>query len=307
MRPQQVAKRLADNQLGLITHQQAIGTGLSGIQVRHLVEQGDLLPLHRGVYRTAGSTDSIEQRALAAVFACGPTAIASHVTAAQLWHLVENTEQPLHITISADRSVQRPGIIVHRTQTLTSADRTKKGLVPLTTPSRTLIDLATMLDTEAVEAAVDEALRQRRTHPHVILRLLERHPNAKGIASLRKIVEDRLGHGVPETEIEREMLRLISRYSLPAPVRQLRDRANGRGVRFDLVYPDQKLIVELEGAAPHWGRDRWQSDHDRHNDVTIAYWRPLYFTWVDVTERAGRTAIRLGEALGLIPSRWSKA
>jgi very-short-patch-repair endonuclease len=100
------------------------------------------------------------------------------------------------------------------------------------------------------------------------------------------------------------MVELLRCFRLPPLVRQHKIMVGGRRVRFDLAYPEKHIVVELEGWEGHSGRDRWQSDHDRHNAVELAEWRTLQFTWTDVTQRPYYVAFTIAEKLGLRPARW---
>lgn len=310
MHAQRAARLKADAQLGLVTRQQLLGCRLSPDQVKQLIRSGDLLVVHAGVYRIPGAPRTREQIALAACLACGPIAFGSERTAGELWSFIPPTTHDPVVAVPSDVVRRVRGIDVRRTKLLTPMDKTVRGKVPITTPARTLIDLGGVLGDEEFEAAFDEALRIGVLRsPELVLSLLARPgmTRARGSALIRRIAKDRLVHGVPEFELERRMIRLIKRYALPAPVRHVKARIKGRNVDFDLAYPERKVVVEVEGRAPHWGKRQWQKDHDRRNAVFFSEWRLLYFTWRDVTECAAQTAMVLAEALGLVPSRWRTA
>lgn len=287
----------ADRRLGLITRRDLHRCGLSDKQIAHLVRGGVLLRAHRAVYRTPGAATSVEHEALAACLAVGPHAVASHATAGRLWGLVGRQEdRPPEVTVPrAHRSGQKT-IVVHRSLRLGPRETTRIGLVPVTRVARTLADLSQRLPTDDLEDALDEALRRKLVTPTQLARY----------AGLRPLAEDRSGKGVPESRLERIAIALLRRFHLPEPVRQHEVRSRGRTFRIDLAYPDHRVAIELEGRAPHWGRDRWQSDHERRRALEVAGWRVLTFTWWDTTERPLEVALRVAEALGLRPARWTQ-
>src|SRR5690242_16501161 len=82
-----VVARIASKQFGLVTRDQALAAGLSEDAIGRRVRSGRWVRLHPNVYRLAGAPDTWEQRILAAVLAAGPTAIASHLSAAVLWQV----------------------------------------------------------------------------------------------------------------------------------------------------------------------------------------------------------------------------
>jgi very-short-patch-repair endonuclease len=153
----------------------------------------------------------------------------------------------------------------------------------------------------------DDVLRRGYTSAELLLRYVDRDEFAgtPGAATVRTFALDRLSRGVSESELETRMIQLLRAHGLPDPVRQYEVRLAGRTVRFDLAYPGRLVAIELDGRAPHWGRERWQSDHDRRNEVELAGWRMLAFTWDDVTQHALRVAFTVGSKLQLRPKRWT--
>src|SRR5438132_4340895 len=84
-------RRLGDRQFGVVTRGQLHASMLSDKQIEHLVRTGQILRVHRAVYRLPASQTSTEQQALAACFALGDGAVASHATAARLWRIMEGS------------------------------------------------------------------------------------------------------------------------------------------------------------------------------------------------------------------------
>lgn len=305
MRPLARALRIADDQLGLVTRRQLIALGLSDHQIRHLLATASLSAVFSGVYRTAGSPASFEQRCLAAAFAGGRGAVVSHAAAAALRKLIAEPAE-IAVTVPQRRGILRPGIVLHRSAVLEDVDRSMCGAVPVTSPSRTILDIAPTVDDARLELVSDDAFRRGLLTPDGLLVYLRRPALATrpGIRRLRRIAADRAEHGIPQSELETPMLGIITAYRLPQPVRQLEIRILGRDVHFDFAYPAERVAIEPEGRAPHWGRVRWQSDHDRYNAVELGDWRVLRFTYKDVTERPAYVAFVIAEKLGLRPTGW---
>lgn len=303
--PDRALHQLGAGQLGLVTRAQAIACGLSDAQIALRRERGQILRVFAGVYEVTGTPRTAERRAFAACLACGPAAAISHRSAAHLWGLIEQLPRLPEVTVPAARRVRARGVRVYRTRHRRRRDVVRRGVVPLTSPARTLLDLAAVLGAEELELALDEALRRDLTDPAAVLAQLR--PRLKGAGALHSLVQDRVGRGVPESVLERRAIALIRRYRLPEPVRQLEVTMRGRRVRLDLAYPEQRVAIELDGRAPHWGRDPWQSDHDRDNVVELSGWRLLRFTWWDVTERPFDVAMKIAEALDLLPVKWRAA
>lgn len=306
MRVDQKWSQLAERQLGLITRRQLVVCGLTLKQIRYRIEAGELVPAHSGVFSSRGAMRTPDHAALAACLACGAGAVASFRTAGHLWGIHEQAPSEPHVTVPGERRPRPTGIKVHRSLALGKGHSTRRGFVPITTMGRTLIDLAGVLRKPLLESASDEAFR-RGLSPKALLLLLDNpvFRSSSGREFLESTARDRLRGGVPESELETRMLRLIQDYGLPAPVRQARRSVDRRAVRFDFVYPDHGLVIELDGRAPHWGREAWQSDHDRDNAIEMSGLRKLAFTWWDVTERPSYVAMVIGSKLGLRPCRWT--
>ena len=79
---------------------------------------------------------------MAAVVACGKEAFLSHQSAAALWGISPTSPSFVHVTVPGSNGRRkRPGIIVHRSTTLTPAETTRRKGIPVTTHARTLRDL----------------------------------------------------------------------------------------------------------------------------------------------------------------------
>ena len=111
---------------------------------------------------------------MAAVLACDPDAALSHQSAAALWRIVPRWSALTHVTAPRDR--RHPGIHVHRSH---HADATTHYGIPVTTPARTLVDLADVLNPKALTRAVNEAQVQRLVTPAELTTLLTRYPGRR--------------------------------------------------------------------------------------------------------------------------------
>jgi very-short-patch-repair endonuclease len=300
---------VAESQLGLVSRAQLVRSGLSGDQIKRQIADGSLIVVHRSVYRVAGApADSVEHRALAACMACGDASVASHRTAALLRRLIDADAQSIDVTVPPRKHPKRDGIRIYRSS-VTDVERTSIGLVPVTTVERTLLDLSSSLGESDLEDAADRAFRGRWTTPSQLDAYLgKRLERARaGVWTLRRIVDDRVGRGIPESVLEAKMIALLRRFRLPDPVRQHVATVGGRAVRFDLAYPDASVAIELDGRAPHWGRDRWQADHHRDNAIELGGWKKLSFTWWDVVHDEAYVVATVAQKLGLRPKGWRRA
>ena len=90
-------RRLAAGQHGIVTRAQLLNAGVGPDTVAHWIKTGRLVKLHRGVFALGHLPPSPHARTMAAVLACGPGAVLSHRSAAQLYGLVRYTG-PIEIT-----------------------------------------------------------------------------------------------------------------------------------------------------------------------------------------------------------------
>jgi hypothetical protein len=277
---------VADRSLGLITREDLLRCGLSQSAIGRLVEAGLLMRVYRGVYRLPGSRSSVQQRALAAVWACGPAAVASGPMASDVWGLLERPTGLIVVTVPYRRNPRPRGIIVRRALELPKTDVTRLGKIPITTVARTLRDLPRDLTEEAFDAAV----RQRRVRPDAF----EDAPGYLGM-----LARDRLGLGVPHGRIVRKAIAVLRKARLPDPVREHPVSCGGGNYFIDLAYPDKRVAVECRGEAPHWGRERFQHDINRSNALALAGWDEYTFTWWHVTEDHASMVITVRGALGI--------
>ena len=117
--------------------------------------------MHRGVF--AWGHDGLEWRGrcLAAVKACGPGAALSHYSAAALWRLVEIDERRPDRRDHPDaRAARDPGLAIHRTRV--PFEVVRLDAIPVTTPARALLDLATVAPFDLLRRAVREAMARKR-------------------------------------------------------------------------------------------------------------------------------------------------
>ena len=151
-------------------------------QIALRIKKGQLIPVHRGVYAVGNPRPEGIARAAAAVLACGPDAVLSHFSAAALWGL---TGWPtIHeVTVPAKR---RPsGVRIHIHPTLDAKDiRTRRG-IRLTSPARTVMDIAPRQTKGGRQRAVSQALLQKHMRPDQLGATLNRYPHHPGASLLR--------------------------------------------------------------------------------------------------------------------------
>ncbi len=222
---------------------------------------------------------------MAAVLACGAAAVLSHRSAAVCWRCTDGPDLVPHVT-APDR-LRPAGVVAHRGR-LAPADMTVRNGIPVTSPARTLVDLAQILSDEDLERVVREAQFRRLFDPRAIRDALQRRPNAR----LRQLLDDR---NPSQSKLEDTFLRLCRRHGIPKPQAQVR----GGRRRPDFVWPGARLIVEVDSWQAQGTQHAFQADRTLSNAVQLAGWTILRFTYADITRRPTRVAAQLRQALGL--------
>jgi very-short-patch-repair endonuclease len=213
---------------------------------------------------------------MAAVLACGPEAILSHDSAAALWGIREGADRvEVSVLSGAKRCPQ--GITVHRRPGLRQDDVTRSHGIPVTTPIRTLIDIAVRLDREPLEAAINEADKLDLCDPEALRSALDDAKGEPGVRTLRTVL-DRRTFTLTDSELERRFLRIVHALGLPKPETGVRVN----GFKVDFHWPDLGLVVETDGLRFH--RTPAQQGRDRVRDQvnTAAGLTPLRFTRAQV-------------------------
>jgi hypothetical protein len=284
----------ADRRFGVLTIDDARRYGVTERVLLYRSAQRVIERLDRGVYRVVGAHDEWHQRLVVALAKCGPTAVASHRSAAALHRLDGFGTGPLDLIV-APTVQRRSASATVRRMVLASSERCKVGIVPATTPARTIVDLGSIVDEGTLIRALDSAERDGRVRRQVLVECLERSQRRRGTAVLRRVLGRREAIGqTPQSVLERDMLDLLVAHGLPEPICQHAvRRADGREARLDLAYPASHLAIEVDGNEAHATPARRRADNVRSNH--LPGWRLLRFTYEEVHDEpaAVAAAVRL--------------
>jgi very-short-patch-repair endonuclease len=301
--------RLAARQHGVVAVDQLRALGLTWDWVDARCRQGWLHRVHRGVYAVGRPALSMEGWWMAAVLACGPGAVLSHRSAGQLWGLVAGPETghrgrhgrsrgapgAVDVTVpSKSGRKPRTGLTIHRSITLRSDEVTERDAIPVTTPARTLLDLAAVLSRRKLERAVDEAERLGLCGPAELRAIAQRHRGRPGAGPLNALLRTHaIGSTVTRSELEERFLALCRSRRLPQPAVNV----PLHGYIVDFLWPPARLIAEVDGRATHGTSRAFQRDRDRDTRLTAHGYRTLRFTWWDVTRRPAVVGDRVRRTL----------
>jgi very-short-patch-repair endonuclease len=286
-------------QHGLVARSQAVARGLSPYAIRYRIRSGEWSRVHPGVYRLASSPETFHQRLLAACLSAGADAVASHRAAASLLGLPV-PDGHVEITVPECRRIRIAGARLHRTTDLATLRRRRIDGIPVTTPSRTVVDLAKVLDPDQLEAVLDHTLAERIVSVRSLTTTLASRPSRgrRGTALLARLLAQRPAGRAPESRFESRLLRALTAFGLPHPTTQYSVRLpNGRTARLDFAYPEALLAVEADSYRHHSSMTAWSRDRVRHNELMTLGWRVLPVTFRDLLSDPAAVADQVARCL----------
>jgi hypothetical protein len=287
---------LARGQHSLVTIAQLRDLGLSHRQIDYRVSQRRLEPLFGGVYTMPGVRPYFEQRALAACLATG--GFASHGTAARLFHLRGCRSDQVHVTVERGRAPSLPGVTCHRTAGLSAATI---GVIPVTMPAQTLLDLGGAAPGLAEGALSDALLRGLVSLPGMVSFLGERARSGRpGSRLLRELVAAHVrGRRPTESWLEDRLVEFLRVWGFPEPERQYPLHLPGRSkpIRFDCAYPRCRGAVEADGRLWHSSPAERRRDDDRDRATAELGWTTVRVTWLELIESPAQVAARIRQLL----------
>lgn len=247
---------LAAKQFGYVTRAQLYGLGLPRRAIEFRIQVGRLIPVYRGVYAVGYVNRTPVAQAAAAVLACGEKAVLSHGSAASLWGFAKHWDEPFEVTAPSIRVHE--GIWVHRSRTLGRRDITRQLGIRVTSPARTVLDNAPGLTGKRLSRFVNDALRTPYLHPPDLADVLNRNPTHAGTKRLHRFV-----HEPTNSPLEDDFLEFARRHGLPTPI----TNTHLLGYEIDVLYPRERVIVEIDGRGYHSDRDSFE--RDRKRDVVM--------------------------------------
>ena len=240
------------------------------------LESMRLRPIHRGVYAVGHRKLSGVAWCMAAVLAYGADAVPSHRSAAAMWGILEGWRTTVDITLPR-RVSSRAGIRTHLA-TIVPDEWTLLDGIPVTTPARTLLDLAAVLQPHELNRALERAEGLRLADGTPLVALLERHHRRRGTASLKAAMKDGLRPAVTKSELERRFLSFLERAGLPRPETNVLLDLGGEHIEVDCVWREARVIVELDSRAWHLTTEAFERDRERDRRAQAAGWRPIRIT-----------------------------
>jgi very-short-patch-repair endonuclease len=276
----------------VVSRGQLYDLGYSRGSITRRVEKRRLHRVHRGVYAVGHTRLAIQGRWMAAVLACGRGAVLSYRDAAALHDLRRIGSGKFDVTAPSRHNL--PGIRCHYARELQPDDITVVDSIPVTSVGRTYLDLAEVLNHARLIDVLEDGQRQNKLDVSAIRAVIARNGGRHGITPLQDAVGE-LTDEPPllQSELERAFRHLVRTYHLPEP--QFNVYVEGELV--DVVWPEQRLIVEVDGWRWHSGRKAFGNDRRRDRKLLRAHWRPVRFTGDQVMLDQAGVAAEIRELL----------
>lgn len=239
---------LAGRQHNRVARAQLLALGLSPRAIEHRVAEGRLVILDEAVLAVAPVIDDDRGRWMGATLTA-PLTVLSHVSAAAAWSFWSLRRDFETVTRPGNGGPRHCGsVLVHRSDTLEPFVTTRFA-IPITTPARTLLDLAPQISEKALRRCVREAVRLGRTSIGEMVRTAAAHPGRRGTRRLLLVASDYAGLPLAKARSGAEVRALERLRDAHRPMARLNHRIAGEEA--DLSWPKHRLIVEIDGGPFH--------------------------------------------------------
>jgi very-short-patch-repair endonuclease len=259
---------IAQAQRGRGTRAQFLAAGVTSSAIHRRRKSGNLIDEHPGVYAVGHQAEIPLGAETSALLVCGMQSLLSnHSAAATMWGFRPGTARPIHVTVPYTAQTGRPkGVIVHRSAILEPRDACVHNGLPVTSPARTLLDIAATLPDRDTAQALEQGLAKRLLTKADVDDILSRAGRHPGAATLARITGAPCGSTLTESHAEQRLLELIRQAQLPAPETQ----QYLLGYRVDLLWRDLKLVVEVDGYRYHSTPAAFERDRRRDAQLQAA-------------------------------------
>jgi hypothetical protein len=277
-------------QFAVISVAQARQEGATDADIRYQVATGEWEPIFRNVYRSGSAPISPEQTLLAACLAGGPMAIASHESAAWLWRLLDRPPSAPTVTLPKPGHSTIRGIRFYRSADLDLRRVLEHRRIPCTDPLRTLVDMAARVDSTTLDEAVDRALARGLLTVGALVAEADRlsRSGRGGVRQLRAALRRRGFVGGPKPSVlESRTARAFRAHGIRLPPAEVTVGPDG-DYRLDYALTDNKVALEVDGYVWHFTPEHKRRDEARRRRLVLDGWRPLVYTWLDVTQHPAR-------------------
>ncbi len=286
---------LVARQHGVATRRQLMDAGLSRSAIRRRLRSGRMRALHRGVYLVAPFPLTYT-RDMAAVLASGRRSVLSHFNAAELIAMQPSGRKCasgiVDVTGQGEGGRRCAGIRVHRVEQLERDEWMIREGIPVTTPVRTLLDLAPLLDKRQLEEAVARAERNGLVTREQLLAYVARKRGRRGARALRKVLGVAGGPALTRSEADAKFLALVREANLPPP----ETNVSVGPYEVDFLWRAAGMAVEVDGFKYHGSHERFEGDRRRDAQFLASGISVLRLTWRRIVHEPLVVAVEVAQA-----------
>jgi Protein of unknown function (DUF559) len=291
--------RVAERQHGLVSRQQLRDLGMTEAGIANAIARDRMYRIFREAFAVGHTRVGKRGRLLAAVLSCGPGSVVSHGSAAFLLGLWEF--EPAEVDVIAPIQMGRKiGGIRRRFVPAPSAKESKRhDGVPTTTPPRTIVDLAGIVQARSLSRTIEQAAVLGMLDIPEIDRILA-GPRRRGSPLLREMLEDwrrYKGETRLRSIMEAKLLPLLTRLNLPIPGCNEKLTLDGETFEIDFLWRERRLAIETDGRQFHDNPNALLRDSNRNRALAKAGYSVLRLSWEDLRDRSEATMAEIAHIL----------
>lgn len=273
------------------TRADAISAGISPSALRG----SNFRRIFRGVYVHISVASHPLVRVRAALLIHPPQAFASHVSAAHVYAVPVPDLPHEHVSVFEEKDRRRRPCLRNHVADPGAPVAVVKG-VRVSAPAQMFVELAEVLALVDLVIVGDALVRLRRISPEELRDFCaqSKAPHARLARQAAGLVRK----GV-DSPMESRLRMLIVLAGLPEPTvnHKVYDKDGRLLYRFDLSYPELKLIVEYDGRQHREDLDQWDHDTDRRDWFDHNGWMIVPVFSRGIFKRPDKTLARVLAAL----------
>jgi very-short-patch-repair endonuclease len=205
--------------------------------------------------------------------------------------------ESIDVTVPSSRAVERKGIVSHVSLVADDEREFRDGIL-VTSPFRTIFDLAAVAGRREVQRAWHEAEVRRLTDRVSLPMLLDRYPGRRGTRVLWELLASDEPVGISRNEFEEAFLALVDACGLQRPRMNADLSLRGRFFEVDALWERQRFAVELDSRSVHGTKKRFETDRLRDRILVAEGWRTMHVSWLQLRDEPDEIAADLKLALG---------
>ncbi len=192
--------------------------------------------------------------------------------------------------------MRRKGVAYHRLPILDDEWLVKDG-IPVTSPFRTIFDMAGVAEMRELERAFHEAEAREMTDRVSLPMLLERYPGRRGAKKVRALLGSAAPVAITRNDFEEAFLALVDAHALSRPRMNANLAIRGRFFEIDALWEKRRFAVELDSRSIHGTRKRFESDRQRDRILVAEGWKTMRITWRQLREEPDEIVADMRSAL----------